>query len=128
MLVVAALLLAAGPVRADDDVDPVRQHFDRGAALYEQKQYASAAREYELALQAGGHAALWFNIAEAHRLAGDAVRALAAYRAYLARMPDAPNRAEAEKRIAELEPIAAQAPAPTPPAQAPPPYGAPPYG
>lgn len=58
--------------------------------------------------------ALLFNIATAHeRLRHDA-EAIAAYRAYLERVPDADNRRFVEERIAFLESSTASAPRPAP--------------
>jgi hypothetical protein len=42
-------------------------------------------------------------LGQAYRLTGNASQALLAYKAYLRNVPDAPNRAEVEGRIAELQ-------------------------
>src|SRR5262249_8931733 len=46
---------------------------------------------------------LLFNIGQAYRLAGKPQEALAAYRGFLRRVPDAPQRAEVRERISSLE-------------------------
>lgn len=93
--------LFAGTARAD--VSEARKHYERGTALYDLQRYGEAAKEYELAFEQQPDAALLFNLGQAYRLAHQYASAIGAFRSYLRRMPDAPNRPEVEGRIAELQ-------------------------
>ena len=120
-------------------------HADKGRRLYDLRRYDPAIKEFEQAYQLDNDPAHLYNIAQAHRLANHIPEAIAAYEAYLDRLPTAPNRPDIERRIAELRtahrppnslepqpagPAAAQ-PAPPPPgypAAPAPPAGYPPAG
>jgi len=100
-----ALALQLGGVstaRAQDDVAAAREHFAKGTRAFDLGQYDEAAKEYEAAYKAKDDPALLFNIGQAYRQLGEKVAAVRAYKGYLRRMPDAPNRAVVEARIAEL--------------------------
>lgn len=84
-------------------VNAAREHYRKGTTLFDLSRYAEAAREFELAYEAKPDPALLYNLAQSHRLAGASSAALQAYKAYLRRMPAAPNRAEVESRIAEVQ-------------------------
>jgi tetratricopeptide (TPR) repeat protein len=100
-LLVAALLLMPAPARAD--VATAREHYQKGKVYYDLQRYLEAAREYELAYEAKDDPALLFNIGQSYRLGGEPGKALGAYRAYLRNVPDAPNRAEIEARIVDMQ-------------------------
>jgi len=87
---------------AQDDLAAAREHFTKGTRAFDLGQYSEAAKEYEAAYKAKDDPALLFNIGQAYRQLGDNVAALRAYKGYLRRVPDAPNRAVVESRIAEL--------------------------
>jgi hypothetical protein len=89
--------------RAEDNVDAAREHYQRGKRAYDVGHFAEAAKEYELAYAAKDDPALLFNLGQAQRMAGDRTAAVLAYKAYLRNAPDAPNRAEVEQRIQELQ-------------------------
>jgi tetratricopeptide (TPR) repeat protein len=85
-------------------------HFDAGRYLEAQAAFAAG---YEMSQRPGF---LW-NMAECARLLKDDARALELYRRYVSAAPhDAPQRADAEKRVEELAPKPALAPAPPKPA------------
>lgn len=98
------LIAFAGVARADD-VAAAKMHYERGTTLFDLQRYLEAAKEYEAAFEAKNDPALLFNIAQAYRFGGDYSKAIAAYRSFLRRMPDADNRPEIEKHIAELQRI-----------------------
>jgi len=102
LFVVAASLAIAGTAHADD-LQAARDHFERGTRLYDLGQYADAAKEYEAAYKAKDDPALLFNCGQAYRGAGEPERAVGFFKAFLRKMPDAPNRAEVEARITELQ-------------------------
>jgi tetratricopeptide (TPR) repeat protein len=108
---------------ATDAAARARDHASKGRRLYDLRRYDPAIREFEQAYQLDNDPAHLYNIAQSHRLANHVPDAIAAYRAYLDRLPDAPNRPDVERRIAELG--ASQRPPnsldPQPPANVPPP-------
>jgi tetratricopeptide (TPR) repeat protein len=102
---VAPLLLVAvicGAARADD-VKAAKEHFERGAMLYDLQRYAEAAREWEQSFENRNAPALLFNIGQAFRFAGEYQKAIGAYRSYLRRVPAARNRRDVEARITEMQ-------------------------
>ncbi len=120
-VVLAALAaLAAAPARAEDKTAS-RDHWERGTKFYDLGKYDDAIREFEAAYEAKSDPAFLYNLAQSHRLAGHNGDALRFYRTYLRYAPKAPNRADIEERIKELEKIAAEHPVPEPVPTAPPP-------
>jgi tetratricopeptide (TPR) repeat protein len=77
--------------------------FQRGTSYYQREEYDKAIDQFESGYQAVPQGVFLYNIAQSHRMAGRADRALAYYRQYLQMSPDAKNRAEIEERIAALE-------------------------
>lgn len=120
LVLVACLGVAAGNARADN-VSLAREHFQKGTALYDLSKFREAAAEYEEAYKAKPDPALLFNIGQAYRLAGELESALRSYRSYLRKVPDAPNRAEVEAHIQQLQRAMSQQSQ----AKAPPPTAAP---
>ncbi len=87
---------------ATDAAARARDHASKGRRLYDLRRYDPAIREFEQAYQLDNDPAHLYNIAQSHRLANHVPEAIAAYRAYLDCLPDAPNRPDVERRIAEL--------------------------
>jgi hypothetical protein len=79
------------------------RHHDIGAQLYLSGAYARAVRELEMAYALDPDPVLLYDIAQAHRRNGSADQAILFYGRYLDALPNAPKRAEVEKRIKELE-------------------------
>ena len=108
-LVVVALVACVAPAaRADSSGDALQEakdHYDRGMAHYELGEFAAATDEFKLAYARSQAPGLLFNLGQACRLNKDYEQALHFYRAYLRVRPDAANREDVERRIAELEPI-----------------------
>src|SRR4051812_30580858 len=77
--------------------------YQRGTAAYQRAEYDKAIEHFESGYQAVPQAVFLYNIAQSHRMAGRADRALSFYRQYLQLSPEAKNRAEIEGRIAALE-------------------------
>lgn len=96
-------LLVSTAVRAED-LAAARAHYMKAAAAFSAGRYDEAAREFTSTHAAKADPSLYYNIAQSHRLAGHRAEALAAYRRYLAELPNAENRGECEARIAELTP------------------------
>ena len=101
MLVLVAVAGAGGAARADDAAD-ARRHAQRASALAASGKCKQAVREFDKAMAILRDPALLFNRGECHRKLGDNESALEDYRQFLSDLPRAPNRADVEKRIAEL--------------------------
>jgi tetratricopeptide (TPR) repeat protein len=119
----------SSPATAQDDVEAAKAHFHRGTRLYEVGEYRQALEEYKAAHLAKPDPAFLYNIAQCHRQLGDLDQAVTMYKRFLTASPNAVNRGEVEKRVAELEgelakrkgavdaqsaPVPASAPAPSP--------------
>jgi len=107
---------APGPAPAtpasESQLAEAKQHYAAATKFYDLAEYEGALREFKEAYRAVEDPAFLFNIAQCHRKLGHSQDAITFYRTYLRRAPHAANRAEVEKRIAELE----RAPAPPEPA------------
>ena len=146
LLALTLSTVAVSPAWAGDDTTrAAREHFNRGRKLYDLQRFSEAATEYEKAYELRDDPSLLFNIGQAYRGAGEAQKALGFDRAFLRRVPDAPNAAITRTLIDDLrrtideqkkaqeqppqgtlhveeKPQPAPAPAPAPvPAPAPPP-------
>lgn len=90
--------------RTDQDaLARAKQHSRQGTSLYNLGRFPEALREYEASYLAAADPALLFNIGQCHRKLGHRAEAIDFFRTYLRNAPNAPNRAEVEKRIAELQ-------------------------
>ena len=98
-IVFCALLLAA----AEPTEDAAREHYRKGEAAYDRHDYDRAIDEFQQAYDLSNAPALLFNLAQAHRLHGDWSQARDLYRSYLRDSPDAPNRADVQARIDEMD-------------------------
>lgn len=106
LIAAITLFLAVVPNARAEDVAAAKMHYERGTTLFDLQRYLEAAKEYEAAFEAKNDPALLFNIAQAYRFGGDYGKAIAAYRSFLRRVPDAENRADIDRRIAELQKLA----------------------
>jgi tetratricopeptide (TPR) repeat protein len=131
-----ALLVVALAVRvaaADDAATKnARSHFERGQTLYTLTKFREALDEYQQAFNARPLPDFLFNIGQCYRNLGDYDAAIFSYKKYLAAAPDAPNRAQVEQLIVDLQAKKDQEDArrlalqpPPPPATAPPASSAP---
>ena len=85
-----------------------REQFEAGRTAYDGGDFEAALGHFEAAYQQSGRPRLLYNIGlAADRLRHDE-RALEAFRAYLASVPDAENRVEVENRIRALAPVVAE--------------------
>lgn len=125
----AAPGLIASPALA---VEPSAQHqaaqaYAAGAAAFKAKQYAAALASFERAFKLDPVPILLYNIARCHEEMGNAQEAVTGFRLYLARAPQAADRADVERRIRVMEAILKrQAATPAAPPSAAPPSAAPP--
>ncbi|HVX96261.1 MAG TPA: tetratricopeptide repeat protein [Polyangia bacterium] len=118
---------AAAPARAADEstAAQAREHYQKGTSYYDLGKYTEAIHEFEAAYELKNDPALLYNLAQSNRLAGNPEQALRFYRTYLRYVPKAPNRAEIDDRIKQLETLVNQknAAQTTPPNQTIPPGG-----
>jgi len=99
----AMALGLSAPVRArGDDAVEARRHAQRASGLAASGKCRQAVAEWNKAMAILRDPALLFNRAECYRKLGDADAAVEDYRQFLSDLPKAPNRAEVERRIAEL--------------------------
>jgi tetratricopeptide (TPR) repeat protein len=106
LLLAGVLCAAAAPAArgapADARVRSARAHYESGVAHYNLDEFAAALAEFTEAYRTKPDPSFLFNIAQCHRKLGNADAAVDFYRKYLRNMPDAPNRADVERLIAEL--------------------------
>src|SRR3569623_2597863 len=105
---VVGIVVALGAGRAQaqltaDQKQEMRQHYEKATRAYDIEKYGEAVDEYQKAYEIGGDPAMLYNIAQAYRLNKQAPDALHFYRRYLQRAPNARNREDVERKIADLE-------------------------
>jgi tetratricopeptide (TPR) repeat protein len=93
----------APPAHAQDDPIAAKAHFSKASRLYEIGDYRHAIDEFKAAHLAKADPVFLYNIAQCHRQLGEREQAVTFYRRFLASSPNAPNRSEVQKRVAELE-------------------------
>jgi tetratricopeptide (TPR) repeat protein len=124
VLVLAAL---AGPAGAAATAE-TKRHYAKGAAAYDVGDFKEAIDHFKAAYKLTPEAVFLFNIAQSYRQLKDREQARFFYRSYLRNAaPEAVNRADAERWLAELDKggeavkaVSAPAPGPTQPVPAPP--------
>jgi tetratricopeptide (TPR) repeat protein len=103
--------------------DEVKLHYQRATRAYDLQKYQEAIEEYQKAYEISGDPPMLYNIGQAYRLADQPGEAVRYYRRFLQRMPNARNREDVERKIADQEKLieerrkaaAAVAPPPPPP-------------
>jgi len=102
-------LAVAGPAYAQTPAPTpaaraeARAHYDKAVSHFNANEYIAAGDEFLLVYKAVPQPALLYNAAQAYRLGAESDKALANYRAFLKAMPEAKQRPDVERRIAELE-------------------------
>jgi hypothetical protein len=103
---VAVVVSVGGRAEAQLSADQkaeMRQHYEKATRAYDVEKYPEAVDEYQKAYEIGGDPAMLYNIAQAYRLNDQLPDALHFYRRYLQRSPNARNREDVERKIADLE-------------------------
>ena len=96
--------VARPPARAALSTESqAKSHYNRGTSFYNLGRFSDALAEYQTAYLTVQDPPFLFNVAQCHRKMGNTKEALDSYRSYLRVAPNAPNRAEVQKHIAELE-------------------------
>ena len=88
--------------------DEVKLHYQRATRAYDLQKYQEAIDEYQKAYEISGDPPMLYNIAQAYRLADQPAEAVRYYRRFLQRMPNARNREDVERKIADQEKLAEQ--------------------
>jgi tetratricopeptide (TPR) repeat protein len=102
-LVFAALILS-GVSAAADSRTQARAHYEKASAAFALGRFADAAGEFERAFELKPDAALLYNAAQSHRMAGNKSRALLLYQNYLRVFgAHVSNTAEVKGHISELK-------------------------
>ena len=104
-LAVFALAVAWSPsaALAQDDAAAAKAHYETGVRHFDLSEYEPALVEFKEAYRNKPDPAFLYNIAQCHRKLGHVDEAITFYQSYLRRAPDAKNRDEVERRIAELQ-------------------------
>jgi hypothetical protein len=100
-------LLAAAPAQATPS-DDARAYHDKAKAAFALEKYTQAAEAFERAFELKPDAAILYNAALSHRLAGNKERALGLYQNYLRVFGHVGKWMEVETRIEELKKAIAQ--------------------
>jgi hypothetical protein len=103
--------LSANVWAASPPSDEVKAQVRKATGEYNLGQYLEAAKDYEAAYLQTLDPNLLFNVAQAYRLAGEADKAITAYRSFLRSNPRGEQRGVAEAKLRELEEKRAAAPA-----------------
>jgi hypothetical protein len=105
----------------------VRVHYERATRAYDLNKYPEAVDEYQKVYEIDGDPVMLYNIGQAYRLNDQPQESIHFYRRYLQRSPEAKNRDDVNKKIANLEKLiedrrkAAAAVTPPPPVAVKPP-------
>lgn len=112
MVVTGGVALAQGSGKAgsltDDQKRRIKEHYEKANRYYLIGKYPEAIVEFEAAYLIGADPVMIFNIAQSYRLNNQPEEAARFYRNYLRSAPDASNRAEVEKKIADMDKRAAE--------------------
>lgn len=102
-VVIAIVLSLGGVARAGDDPAIAKQAFVDGTRLYDLRKFREALASFELAYMHFESPALLYNIAQCRRELGEFGEAKRFYATYLRLSPEAKDRVEVEKIIADLD-------------------------
>lgn len=98
----AGTAASAGATR----VTEAQQHLTAAMAAFRTHDYSTSIHEFELAIRAAPNADLWYNLARARELSGDAEGAIGDYRRYLRDKVDPPDAEVVQRHIGELQSLA----------------------
>lgn len=106
-LVLVALALATPSVAAaqTESQKQARQLYGEGVELFKAGEFGDAAKKFQQAYDIDPSPILLYNLARAAEEMGQAKAAVGHYKAYIARFPEAEDKAEVERRIRTLEAV-----------------------
>ena len=102
----AILALTHGVARGQGDSDDAvaaKAHYATGVRHFDLSEFDEALADFKVAYRNKPDPVFLYNIGQCHRKLGHTEEAINFYQAYLRRAPDAKNREEVERRIAELQ-------------------------
>jgi tetratricopeptide (TPR) repeat protein len=99
---VVSVLLAAGVARAENR-ELARESFHEGSLQYDLGDFRAALNAFKRAYLNFEDPVILFNIAQCQRHLGDKADALRSFRVFLMKVPDAKERPQVERLIAELQ-------------------------
>jgi len=102
LVAVAATTVTARPAHADNRA-VAREAYKEGTRYFEVGDFQNALEAFKKAYVAYEEPAFLFNMAQCYRLLKNNQEALRAYKLYLRKVPQAPNREEIERLIQQLE-------------------------
>jgi tetratricopeptide (TPR) repeat protein len=102
-MVLVILLACAATSVAHADSSEAKAHYKKGLSHFGLGKYAEAATEYEAAFEIEPDAALLYNAAQAHRLAGHKQRALELYSSLQRLFPEQAANANVQRHIDNLK-------------------------
>ena len=103
MLTAESPAFAAPKAREVTSVDSIRRFMEKGQALFVAGQYAKSAEVFEAGYELHPYSAFLFNAGVAYEKAERLDDALSRFKKYIEVDPDAPDRAEVQKRIGRIE-------------------------
>lgn len=95
------------PTLSESD-QAAKQHFTTATQLYEAGQFQLAANEFEQAYRLSGRPEVLYNLYAAYRDAGNTEKAAENLRAYLDKVPNAPDRVQLQARLHSLDQLNAK--------------------
>jgi len=102
----AILVITHGVARGQggsDDAAAAKAHYATGVRHFDLSEFDEALAEFKVAYRNKPDPVFLYNIGQCHRKLGHTDEAINFYQSYLRRAPDAKNREEVERRIAELQ-------------------------
>lgn len=100
---IIAVAIAFIPTAHADNKDKARDLYRDATHHYDFGEYQRALDGFKEAYQNYEDPAFLFNIAQCHRALGHKQEAITFYKSYLRNTPDAPNRDEVQKTVADLQ-------------------------
>jgi hypothetical protein len=97
------LLLSSAAGAGESPAEEARAAYELGMKHYNLGAFADALAAFKQGYLAKADPTFLFNIGQCQRMLGNAKDEIYAYRRYLSEVPDAPNRVEVEKFIADAE-------------------------
>ena len=103
MVVAVVVGALGGDAAGADETGSAKAHYARGTKLYDLGRYAEAAKEYEATYELKDDPALLFNIGQAYRLGHQYPEAIRAYKSFLRRVPESPQRTTIEGHLKTMQ-------------------------
>jgi tetratricopeptide (TPR) repeat protein len=100
LLTTSSVFAQAAP---DTDLELAKAHYKTGELYYARGRFPDAAREFEEAYRLSHRSDLLYNMGKSYDGVGDYAKALAAYRRWLAEVPNGADRGDVTSRVSAME-------------------------